>query len=643
MLNTLTIDELKSLVGLNLTPLSQKERAFMITEIDNDNNKILIKTFNRESVTTRNLKFFEIFFDEIKSKNYCCIEDSIKLDGMVLSQIQTIAANLAKIYFFHYNKKTFLFYVPESYKAPGTIEELNQVDQPKAKRVINSSKRLDYIELAYQVEKNIRNFKKEIDNLHALSPGILSNTNIKTVTDDFDKILTEIEATKFSSNKKNNIYNLDNFDINAVEMSDIIDIPQITGIDSGEDSYHINTDEENSEAKFSLKVPNIRRQTPSLALLYDRLLYDEIEIQPEYQRKDRIWSDDKKSKLIESILMQLPLPIFYFGEREDDVWVVIDGLQRITTVQDFMRNKFPLKLEKSSSVYEMNGLTFQEFSRSYTRILREFEITAYVIELQESDDSNRFIIELFHRINTYGVKLSDQEIRSAINFGSSVFYLRYLATSSLFLNATTYTINDKRQKDLELCLGALSFILFGYSNFNYNRYDSFLSSTMKWINKQTFKKVENDDDITYHSDSQEITELTRRFEKGLRVSMEIFGRDAFKKQQNSTKKDPISKPLFELFVTIFSNIDDANLLKLRENKDIFINKLYDAIADDSTDYAKWNSPSYENTNRGLNYSLSSSTGKRTTILYRFESILQILLVSTGCAINIQPMLGDQNA
>jgi len=641
----ISLDDVKSLVGIELHPLSVQGEIIKLVDIDLNKSILSIEAKSRSKISSRSTKLLEDVFEKLATNNYCCVSDLPNKNLTAMKQIETIVANLAFTQYFIYNNKNYLVYTPHKTKVPGTIEQLSLPDQQIAKRAINNLSKVDYSSLTALIEKEINRLNEELEHIHILSPGILSNTKMNEVVKEFQNIQQLISSTKFipKENKHDNTLNYRNtFDLNNLDMTELIDLPEITGIDSGEDSYNLNNDDvENKEltdAASALKVPNIRRQTPSLSLLYERLLYGEIEIQPEYQRKDRIWSDDKKSKLIESILMQLPLPIFYFGEREDDVWVVIDGLQRLTTVQDFMKNKFPLKLDKDSSVYEMEGLFFKDFSRLYTRILREFEITAYVIELKENENSNKFIIELFHRINTYGVKLSDQEIRSAINFGSSVFFLRYLATSNLFLSATTNTINDKRQKDLELCLGALSFIVYGFEKFNHNRYDSFLSSTMRWINKQNFKKIDKNGEINYQSDSKIITDLTFKFEKGLKYSREIFGNDAFKKVQNASNRDPISKPLFESLVSIFANVTDEDFLQIKNNKDIFINTLYKAITSDSELYAKWTSESYINAERGLGYALSSSTGKRVTILYRFEAILNIIYNTTGRRITIKPLV-----
>jgi len=491
----------------------------------------------------------------------------------------------------------------------------------------------------------ISSLGREIEKVHVLAPGILADTNLRELLSDFKEISALINSTTLSIDKDIQEQSLPEVIANDdFDMSDLVDMSYITGIEgdvTSSDNEDSGDEDNDDDGEAVLKVPNIRRTTPSFALLYERLLYNEIEIQPDYQRKDRIWSDDKKSKLIESILMGLPLPIFYFGERKDDTWAIIDGLQRITTVQDFMQNKFTLKLEKGSSVYDANGLLFKDFNRTYTRLLREFEITAYVIDIIDSG-SNKFITELFHRINTYGVKLSDQEIRSAINFGSSVFYLKFLASTKIFTSATTNTVNAKRQKDLELCLGALAFMIFGYKSYKKNRYDDFLTEAMRWINNQPFRKSIANDTVTYISESSIIIELTKRFESSLKFCQEIFGRDAFKKVRNSSKKDPISKPLFEMFVSLFSSITEDQKNLILKNKFNFLTAFYEAINTDVNSYAIWNSQSYIEAQRGFHYSISNSTGKRVTILYRFEAIIKMINITTGCEISLSPIAASKN-
>ncbi|HFS3812231.1 TPA: DUF262 domain-containing protein, partial [Escherichia coli] len=246
-----------------------------------------------------------------------------------------------------------------------------------------------------------------------------------------------------------------------LSLEDLIESPEISGVDSGDKNIEEQSESELAPEQKRTGIAKMLMTTPVLTLIFDRVRYDEIELQPDFQRKDRIWPDDKKSKLIESILMKLPLPGFYFGEKPNGNWVVIDGLQRTTTICDYMSGHFSLK--GLSILEHLNGKSFKDLTRTEQRDIREYQITAYQIEL--NDDSSELVVELFHRINTYGVKLSSQEIRSALNKGNSVTFLRYLASLETFKKATQFKVKPDRQKDMELCLSALAFMVLGYNNY----------------------------------------------------------------------------------------------------------------------------------------------------------------------------------
>ncbi|MDE8740378.1 DUF262 domain-containing protein [Pectobacterium polaris] len=640
---------LEKLIELPLQSLSGNEKLIFVKRIDRDSKKYFLNIDGQNRISTRSFKDLENVIQELNRTGFCNIEQFLKTSKLIQTQTQTVLANLPFISHFKFENLIYLVLRNEYNRPFGTLHELSNLEQRSVRKVITNIKNLHYSQFSHKLTSNISLLHKEIENIHILSPGLLADTGMRELLAEFDSLSNILDATTLQLDRKNktdpNLESLaEVIESNDFDMADLVDMSYITGIDEGNNNESSLVDDENEESDDPLNlinIPGIRRQTPSFALLYERLLYDEIEIQPDYQRKDRIWSDDKKSKLIESILMGLPLPIFYFGERKNDNWVVIDGLQRLTTIQDFMQNKFPLKLDASSSVLDANNQYFKDFNRNNTRAIREFEITAYVIDI-EDPKSSKFITELFHRINTYGVKLSDQEIRSAIYFGPSVFYLKFLASSKIFTLATSNTVNPKRQKDLELCLGALSFIINGYKNFRNNRFDDFLTSTMQRINKQTTKKISKDNVISFISESPMLTLLTKNFEQSLKFCHEIFGKDSFKKVRKSSKRDPISKPLFEVFISVFANASEEQKIKIRENKELFINTIYKAINDDSDDYSTWLSQSYIDAKRGLHYAISNSTGKRVTILYRFDSIINIIKQTTGCDINIIPLMELDN-
>ncbi|MBZ2162124.1 DUF262 domain-containing protein [Alteromonas stellipolaris] len=643
------LNDIEELINLPLKAITETTAGITLLSIDRESGKYIVKSGDSKRELKRNIRELEAVYFSLIKDGYCNVEQALQGSFTSRHQPETIFANLPYIQYFRFERRKHLVLREGNHHPLGETQELQAKEQRQIRKTLAFNKNFSLGLLASELDETLTNLDNEIRSLHIKQPGFLVETNIRNVLANLNKINQTIQSATISFSENDSAENEGSTDLarnDEFDMSDLVDLSSVTGVDDGNKTNEeddSDSEPENDDNDSELIVPNIRRQTPSLYALYQRLTYEEIEIQPDYQRKDRIWNDEKKSKLIESILMGLPLPIFYFGERKNDNWVVIDGLQRITTVQDFMVGDFPLKLDKDSPVYEANGLRFTEFvDRKLTRAINEFEITAYVIDMEEEPKNkgtvNQFIIELFHRINTYGVKLSEQEIRSAINFGSSVFYLKFLASSNTFVSATNDTINPKRQKDLEVCLSGLAFLIFGYKDFRNSKYDDFLNKTMKWINDQDFQKItNNNNDVDYKSDSQIIVSLTSRFESSLNFNLELFGESAFKKIRNPKKKEPVSKPLFEVLITLFANINDEQKIIIRDKKEEFIQCFYDAIKNDSKEYAEWLSPVYANSDRGLHYALSSSTGKKVTINYRFESIISILEQTTGCKIDIKPI------
>jgi hypothetical protein len=586
------LNDIEQLINLPLKAITETTAGITLLSIDRESGKYVVKSEDSKRELKRNIRELEAIYSSLIKDGYCNVEQALQGSFTSRHHPETIFANLPYIQYFRFERRKHLVLREGKHHPLGETQELPAKEQRQIRKTLAFNKNFSLGLLASELDETLTNLDNEIRSLHIKQPGFLVETNIRDVLANLNKINQSIQSATISFSENDSSENESSTDLarnDEFDMSDLVDLSSVTGVDDGNkinDEDDSDNEPENDEDDSELIVPNIRRQTPSLYALYQRLTYEEIEIQPDYQRKDRIWNDEKKSKLIESILMGLPLPIFYFGERKNDNWVVIDGLQRITTVQDFMMGDFPLKLDKDSPVYEANGLRFTEFvDRKLTRAINEFEITAYVIDMEEEPKNkgtvNKFIIELFHRINTYGVKLSEQEIRSAINFGSSVFYLKFLASSNTFISATNDTVNPKRQKDLEVCLSGLAFLIFGYKDFRSSKYDDFLNKTMNWINDQDFRKITNDNnEVDYKSDSQVIVSLTSRFESSLNFNLELFGESAFKKILNPKKKEPISKPLFEVLVTLFANINNEQKEIIREKKADFIDCLYDAINND---------------------------------------------------------------
>ena len=197
----------------------------------------------------------------------------------------------------------------------------------------------------------------------------------------------------------------------------------------------------------------------------------ELDIHPEFQRFYR-WSPEQKSRLIESILLGIPIPSIFVSQRDDGVWDVIDGLQRLSTIFELageLRREdgeklAPLVLTQTRYLPSLGGRTWEDgggdtgIGEVNQRLIRRSKIDVKIIQ-RESSESTKF--ELFQRLNTGGSSLSEQEIRNAILVMVNPEIYRWisdLARGDDFQSCIPVTDRDKEiQYDMEL---ATRFIVF---------------------------------------------------------------------------------------------------------------------------------------------------------------------------------------
>lgn len=328
-----------------------------------------------------------------------------------------------------------------------------------------------------------------------------------------------------------------------------------------EDSKYINKVEE-EEVGYVMKQPfnpnkiKVRSQPITIDAMVERIRHGEIDLSTKFQRKEGLWDDEKQSRLIESILIRFPLPVFYFDGSNNDKWLVIDGLQRLTALKRFMVTK---ELRLTGLEYlALNGKKWDDFDRPQQRQINETQLQSYVLE--EGEENVKF--NIFKRINTGGLTLSSQEIRHAMHQDVAAF-LETMAESAEFLQATSNRIGKDRMQDRDFVNRFLAFYLQNYE-IDYTREDDLDS----FMNKALVKLAKLNE--------TEKNDLLDKFKQSMLFSYQMFGAFAFSKQQ---KPNIINKALFEVISVAFAKLNEEQRKLLFENKSKFRTDLYKIIVE----------------------------------------------------------------
>ncbi|MDM8568112.1 DUF262 domain-containing protein [Thiotrichales bacterium HSG1] len=342
---------------------------------------------------------------------------------------------------------------------------------------------------------------------------------------------------------------------------------EIENID--EDEYVNNGD---IISPFKTKDIKITNKIMTLSNLIDKLKYDEIDLNPDFQRNDNLWNQVKMSRLIESILLKLPLPVFYFDVSDTDKWLIVDGLQRLSTIQQFIVNteKKVLTLKNLEFLNKLNGKKYKELDRSLIRVINETNIVTYQIEAQTPKEVR---YSIFNRINTGGLPLNPQEVRQALNqVGNGVKFLKDVSKHDTFKNIVN--ISPKRMLDRELILRFIAFKINPqiYENFTFNNMGEFLDKSMEELDKI--------------KDDARLQELKDDLINTLEFSEEILGkgyrfsRSIADKQRTNT----LNQSLFDVLTVCFSEIKIKE--KFLAEIDIFKTKFIEMLKDENSEFLK---------------------------------------------------------
>lgn len=408
---------------------------------------------------------------------------------------------------------------------------------------ISYNNEIKYFNLNYCIDQetysdNDIQLKINLDNLHRCSEVFFINSS------NLDDTLIDIISKAFK-NKYNELLNqINEISDNGLEpiMDDIQTSPQ-------------------------LKIPydpNLIRVTQgrfSLKEIYEMIVgddYDEpiLDLSPDFQR-EYVWDSTQKSRLIESILLKIPLPVFYLSRDSEGTYQVVDGVQRLSVIKEYFSNGFKLK----NLEYLTNDCENKYYHKSpdnslhpkFVRTLRSYQIDCNIIE---PDTPQKVKLDIFKRLNTGGKSLNNQEIRNSMLKKKPRDFIRKLSKSEPFLNATNKSISTRRMMDQEMIVRYIGFY-FQYKNENESikvnytgKMNEFLDSIIELLNDNCetidFEKIENDFYIAMNNAYLMFNEYSFR-----KVTLNYQNED----------KNKINKSLFTAFSILLSNYDTATVIQ----------------------------------------------------------------------------------
>ncbi|MBZ3765975.1 GmrSD restriction endonuclease domain-containing protein [Bacillus cereus] len=289
--------------------------------------------------------------------------------------------------------------------------------------------------------------------------------------------------------------------------------------------------------------------------------YDEsiLDLSPDFQR-NYVWDNTRKSRLIESILLKIPLPVFYLARNKEGKYQVVDGVQRLSVINEFFSNGFKLRnleylKEECDQKYFQKGNS-SSLHPKFVRHLRSYQIDCNIIE---PDTPNRVKSDIFKRLNTGGRSLNSQEIRNSILRKESRDFVRDLANSDEFKLATNKSIKPKRMMDQELVIRFIGFYFVykrpsWFPELHYNGImDEFLDNVVEILNNE-FKVIP-------------FNIIKADFMLAMRNAFILFEDYAFRKVKidyNKHSRNMINKSLFTAFSVLLSNYDSVIVKKKGE-------------------------------------------------------------------------------
>jgi hypothetical protein len=304
------------------------------------------------------------------------------------------------------------------------------------------------------------------------------------------------------------------------------------------------------------RVKTDKRDLP-VETVYGWVSRGKINPQPDFQRY-YVWNNTKASRLIESLLLDIPIPVVYVAEESTKTYSVVDGQQRITSISSFISGKFPdgkdFTLSGLQVLTEINGKLYRQLSPEMQEAILNATIRLIIIE-QESQSDVKF--EVFERLNLGAEKLNDQELRNSVYRGKYNVLLRELALNPYMLKIMGADQPHKRMLDRQLILRF--FAMWRNTHLKYK-------APMKRFLNQEMEKHRDPDE-------RELNEMRAVFDKSIEMAYTVFGTNAFRRFNIGKKNSPngywetrkLNVALWDTLLYTFSFYDKSQIIPIADS------------------------------------------------------------------------------
>lgn len=306
-------------------------------------------------------------------------------------------------------------------------------------------------------------------------------------------------------------------------------------------------DEDESLGDYPIDTLLIRNETRTVHDVLRRIEQGHFVMDPDFQR-DFIWLDDKQSKLIESVLMRIPLPVFYLGEDDKGRMIVVDGLQRLSTFNSFVNNKLRLKLPNQA---DLDKKLFENLSPKLQNRIEDCNLILYVIDAKVPE---RARLDIFERVNG-GIPLTRQQMRNCLFNGTATQFLKNEAATKLFIQATGNSLATKNMRDREFVNRFCAFRLLPLETYKGDM-DEWLALALKKMNGL---------------DEASLLQLSNEFQSSLQNNYFLFNDHAFRKHvPGQDRRGILNASLWDVMTTGLAKYSHDQIVKNAEKlKEIF--------------------------------------------------------------------------